>query len=178
MVPLLFSTFEVTSQSFYRATLSYAIVNLKPIVPGHVLVIPNRPVPRLSDLDDNELACLMRSVTRVGKVVERVYGADALTIACQDGKAAGQSVPHVHFHLMPRKAAGDNFAGRNDEIYPVIENNEGSMQSMMNGLSSKPNHSFLRVDADEDRHPRTLQEMEEEANYLRAFFRGTNDFAN
>lgn len=79
---------------------------------------------------------------------------------------------------MPRKAVGDAFADRNDEIYPAIENNEGSMQSGMNRLSSKANHNSLRVDADEDRQPRTLQEMEEEANYLRAFFRRTSDFTN
>lgn len=40
MTPLLFSTFEVTTQAFYRASLSYAIVNLKPIVPGRTLSDP------------------------------------------------------------------------------------------------------------------------------------------
>ena len=138
-------------------------------------------------LVDNELTCLMRSVNRVGRVIERVYGADALTIACQvcdsrqrlwaghltqyidsgkDGKAAGQSVPHVHFHLMPRKAVGDVFADRNDEIYPELEKNEGSLQSRMSKLSSKAVHNSLRVAADEDRKPRTLEEMEEEDNDL------------
>ena len=72
MGSLLFSSFEVSSQAFYRATRSFAIVNLKPIVPGRkhwqsnfnhwkysfrrsflsdVLVIPHRSVPRLADLD-------------------------------------------------------------------------------------------------------------------------------
>ena len=48
-----------------------------------MLVIPKRVVPRLKDLDAHELAALMSSVQTVGKVIERVYGADALTIACQ-----------------------------------------------------------------------------------------------
>jgi bis(5'-adenosyl)-triphosphatase len=64
---LLFSTIEVTRQAFYHSSLSYAIVNLRPIVPGRelmifegyslmsktldVLVIPTRPVPRLVDLN-------------------------------------------------------------------------------------------------------------------------------
>lgn len=48
-----------------------------------VLVIPRRVVPRLKDLESNELAALMLSVQQVGKVIERVYGADALTVACQ-----------------------------------------------------------------------------------------------
>ncbi|KAG0704412.1 hypothetical protein DFH29DRAFT_997709 [Suillus ampliporus] len=87
--PLLFSTIEVTRQAFYRSTLSYAIVNLKPIVPGHVLVIPNRPVSRLTDLTTPELTSLITSVQNVGRVIEHAYGGDALTVACQDGKAAG-----------------------------------------------------------------------------------------
>jgi bis(5'-adenosyl)-triphosphatase len=100
--PLLFSTIEVTKQAFYRTALSYAIVNLKPIVPGRgsspwydvlisslrarfldVLVIPNRPVPRLTDLTTPELTSLIASVQNVGRVVERAYGGDALTVACQ-----------------------------------------------------------------------------------------------
>ena len=99
---LLFSTIEVTKQvgdcyidvifafwwshswqAFYRTPLSYAIVNLKPIVPGHVLVIPTRHVPRLADLTIPELTSLMSSVQQVGQVIEKAYSADALTIACQ-----------------------------------------------------------------------------------------------
>jgi bis(5'-adenosyl)-triphosphatase len=48
-----------------------------------VLVIPRRVVPRLQDLDPSELAALMSSVQQVGRVIERAYGADGLTIACQ-----------------------------------------------------------------------------------------------
>lgn len=97
--PLLFSTFEVTSQAFYRTALSYAIVNLKPIVPGResspsphsqptqqpqdVLVIPTRVVPRLTDLSTPELTSLITSVQHVGRVIEKAYSADSLTVACQ-----------------------------------------------------------------------------------------------
>lgn len=48
-----------------------------------VLVIPTRVVPRLADLKQDELASLMASVQHVGRVIERVYAADGLTIACQ-----------------------------------------------------------------------------------------------
>jgi len=170
---ILFSTIEVTRQVFYRTSLSYAIVNLKPIVPGHVLVIPTRAVPRLSDLTTSELASLMTSVQQVGRVIERVYEADALTIACQDGKAAGQSIPHVHFHLLPRKFYGDRFSGKNDEVYPELERVEGELPC---DLQTSPADSTptrdgpLMVDADENRRPRTMEEMEKEANWLSGFF--------
>ena len=97
--PLLFSTFEVTRQAFHRTALSYAIVNLKPIVPGResrpslihprthppqdVLVIPTRVVPRLTDLTTPELTSLMSSIQHVGRAIEKAYSADSLTVACQ-----------------------------------------------------------------------------------------------
>ncbi|KAL0580834.1 Dinucleoside triphosphate hydrolase [Marasmius crinis-equi] len=113
----------------------------------------------------------MTSVQRVGRAVERAYGADALTVACQDGKAAGQSVPHVHFHILPRKATGDKFSENNDAIYPELEKSEGSLGSDLerNASGFQP----LKVDADESRAARTPDEMEQEANWLRGFFKDT-----
>jgi len=173
--PLLFSTFEVTRQAFHRTALAYAIVNLKPIVPGHVLVCPTRPTPRLTDLRADELAELMCAVQRVGRVVERVYKADGLTIACQDGVAAGQTVPHVHFHLLPRRLQGDRFAGsRNDEIFNELEKQERTLPQDLTDASDSHTRPGLpeplRVDADAMREPRTLEDMEQEAKWLAGFF--------
>ncbi|KAF5352651.1 hypothetical protein D9756_005813 [Leucocoprinus leucothites] len=118
----------------------------------------------------SELTSLMHSVQRVGTVIERAYGADALTVACQDGKAAGQSVPHVHFHLLPRKALGDRFSSNNDAIYSALETGEAGLAS---GMQKYPINNSLKVDADENRPPRTLDDMEQEAQWLRTFFEPT-----
>ncbi|KAK0447717.1 diadenosine 5',5'''-P1,P4-tetraphosphate asymmetrical hydrolase [Armillaria borealis] len=170
---LLFSTIEVTRQAFYRSSLSFAIVNLKPIVPGHELAPPfgyllALVVHRLTDLNNAELSSLMISVQRVGHVIERIFGGDALTVACQDGKAAGQSVPHVHFHVMPRKTRGDRFSENRDEIYPELERAEGSLASDLK--QTQHESQSLRVDAVENRPPRTMEDMEKEANWLKTFF--------
>lgn len=156
-------------------------MNLKPIVPGHVLVIPTRHVARLADLTTPELTSLMSSVQQVGQVIEKAYNADALTIACQvilpaqsgsqrlisfqDGKAAGQSIPHVHFHLLPRKLHGDKFSDHNDAVYPALEHAEGGLPHDL-----KTSHQSLEVDADADRKPRAMEEMEKEANWLKTLF--------
>ncbi|XP_035193631.1 bis(5'-adenosyl)-triphosphatase isoform X2 [Oxyura jamaicensis] len=77
---------------FLKTELSFALVNRKPVVPGHVLVCPLRPVERFRDLGPEEVADLFRMAQRVGNVVEKHFGATSLTISIQDGPEAGQTV--------------------------------------------------------------------------------------
>jgi bis(5'-adenosyl)-triphosphatase len=100
-----FAKFDIASSSvFYKSSsdLTLAFVNLKPLVPGHVLVVPRRVVPRLEDLNDEELKDLFISVREVQAVVCKEHGADSASIGIQDGEDAGQSVPHVHVHILPQ----------------------------------------------------------------------------
>lgn len=115
------------SQVFYTTTLSYALVNLKPLLPGHVLVSPLRRVLRLTDLSVDETADLFLAVRRVARMVERVYTATSLNIAVQDGVDAGQSVPHVHAHIIPRWRADLDHKGGMDAIYKMLDGTEGDV---------------------------------------------------
>ncbi|WVF66864.1 hypothetical protein IAT40_001607 [Kwoniella sp. CBS 6097] len=188
----LFATFDVSRQVFYRTALSMGIVNLKPLLPGHVLVIPKRVVPRLADLNSNEVTDLFLAVQHVGKVLEAVYKAKALTISIQDGAVAGQSVPHVHIHIIPRHP--EDYEGENDRIYPALEESEAQLQKDLktsvlastSGSADSVNgdgngdgaseEARRRWPKDEDRKPRTLEEMEKEANWLASFFQShSND---
>ena len=81
---------------------SYGIVNLKPVVPGHVLVIPKRIVKRFAELSAEEVSDMFLSAQEIGKVIEREFKGESLTITVQDGESAGQTVAHVHVHLIPR----------------------------------------------------------------------------
>jgi bis(5'-adenosyl)-triphosphatase len=88
---IFFNSFQVTTQVFHRTAYSFAIVNLKPLLPGHVLVCPQRVVPRLHDLRPEEVSDLFLTVQKLGAALEKIYAADGLNIAIQDGRAAGQS---------------------------------------------------------------------------------------
>ena len=70
-------------QVFFESPLSLGIVNLKPIVPGHVLVISKRVCARVADLSPEEVSDLFTAVHRVGPVVEQHYGCSAMNIAIQ-----------------------------------------------------------------------------------------------
>lgn len=119
--PIFFSNFDVTRQTFYRTNLVFATVNLKPIVPGHSLVCPLRRVQRFSELSSDEISALFLAVQRIGSVLEKAYDAESLTISVQDGEAAGQTVPHLHVHVLPRKF-GD--FEPNDLVYDELDKHE------------------------------------------------------
>lgn len=136
---------------------SIALVNLKPIVRGHCLVIPRRVTPRFCDLSAEEVCDLWCTAQRVGPKLEGHFGADALTLAIQDGTAAGQTVPHVHVHIVPRRR-GD--FRRNDEVYDALDGHDATPAAP----------GAKAVDADEDREARKPDEMAREAAELRALF--------
>lgn len=92
------------------------------------------------------------------------------TIVVQDGKAAGQTIPHVHFHLLPRKLKGDRFSEHKDDIYPELERAEDELPLHLAATLAEGGHEPLKVDADEDRVPRTMDEMEKEARWLKSLF--------
>ena len=134
-----------------------ALVNLKPLLPGHVLVSPRRITSRVADLDQNELTDLILTIQRVGRVIERVFKATSLNIAIQDGADAGQSVPHVHAHIIPRRSADLDSKGGSDVIYQMLDGDEGDIAlHQRHGLPKRP--KFPAVD-NENRKPRSEQEM-------------------
>jgi bis(5'-adenosyl)-triphosphatase len=86
----------------------------------------------------------------------------AFNVAVQDGRAAGQSVPHVHVHILPRKH-GDY--ERNDEIYEDLQNWAPRPE-----LSRKDDVPALQVPDDDKRRDRTVEEMAQEAKSYRQAF--------
>ena len=110
-----------SSSAFYRTGLSIAFVNRKPVLPGHVLICPIRVVEHLSDLTAAEMADLFLAVQSVAEAVKKQHEVSSLTIAVQDGPDAGQSVKHVHVHVLPRKP-GD--FPDNDEVYKHLEKHD------------------------------------------------------
>lgn len=90
-------------------------------MPGHVLVCPLRPVERFRDLCPEEVADLFCTAQRVGNVVEKHFHGTSLTFSIQDGPEAGQTVKHVHVHVLPRRA-GD--FSRNDDVYEELQRHD------------------------------------------------------
>ena len=94
---------EVPASVVYEDEHTIAFLDIQPINPGHVLVIPKAHIPRLADLAIEEADRMMR----VGLIIDRALRrskleCDGVKLVLADGKAAGQDVDHVHLHVLPR----------------------------------------------------------------------------
>ena len=97
--PCLFCTpWAVTS----RNALAYATRDTYPVSPGHTLVIPFRHSPGFFDLTPDEMAACMELVVRERADLETELHPDGYNVGVNVGRAGGQSILHVHIHLIPR----------------------------------------------------------------------------
>lgn len=95
-------------QKFYEDDLVLALYTHKPILPGHCLIVSKRHVERFEMLTDAEIAQIGRVIKKVNQAVEKVFGTSSYLLLQKNGLEVGQSVPHVHFHYVPRKAGDDS----------------------------------------------------------------------
>ena len=77
---------------------------------GHTLVIPTAPATHLQELSDLESKQLMVGVKETQRILSRYFSTEDFTVLLHDGPLAGQEIPHVHFHVIPREA-GDGGKG-------------------------------------------------------------------
>ncbi len=93
----------------YRDELVSAFMDIQPVNPGHVLIIPNKHAPFLADLDEESGARIFQVAQRVSAAI-RSSGipCEGINFFLADGEAAMQEVFHVHLHVFPR-FAGDGF---------------------------------------------------------------------
>ncbi|RDX75679.1 Bifunctional bis(5'-adenosyl)-triphosphatase/adenylylsulfatase FHIT [Mucuna pruriens] len=134
------------TEVFYSTHLSYAMFL-------HVLICPKREVKRFVDLTADETSDLWLTAQKVGGQLETYHKASSLTFSIQDGPQAGQTVPHVHIHVVPRRS-GD--FEKNDEIYDAMDEKEKELKQ--------------KLDLDKERKDRSSEEMSQEADEYRKLF--------
>jgi len=81
---------------------AFVIRDAYPISAGHTLVIPRRHMGSFFGLSDQERADLMSLLDRAREQLLTEFSPDAFNVGINDGPAAGQTVPHLHIHLIPR----------------------------------------------------------------------------
>ncbi|ELY36275.1 HIT family protein [Natronorubrum tibetense] len=93
---------EIPARVVYEDETTMAFLDANPLAPGHTLVIPKDEYERLNDVPDDVATDLYATIHRLIPAVEEGVDADASTVAFNNGEEAGQEVPHVHCHIVPR----------------------------------------------------------------------------
>lgn len=133
---------------FFESVHSFAFTNIRCVVPGHVLVASKSSKSLLGDLTPEETTDFFETVAKVEKASLKVHGTVSSTVNVQNGECSGQTVEHVHCHVMPRRKGDFEF---NDEIYIELARHDDPKREL------------------EER--RSLEEMAAEADVLRKVVR-------
>ena len=111
---------EIPSFKIYEDELVLAFLDINPFSKGHTLVIPKEHSAGLLDTSDDTLATLAARVKRIAAHLKNVRPCDGFNILQNNEEAAGQTVMHIHFHIVPRYG--------NEEI--VFESHKVDMEEL------------------------------------------------
>ena len=98
---------EIPSFKIYEDKKVVAILDINPVNAGHLLVIPREEYITLMDMPDKLAEHTITVVKHLASEIQRITGAPGINIFLNNGVAAGQEVPHVHFHIIPRFEGDD-----------------------------------------------------------------------
>ena len=91
---------EIPSEILYQDDLCFVIRDIHPRAPTHLLLIPKNPIPRLVDADAEHQAMLGHLLLTAGKVAKAAGVGDAFRLIINNGAGAGQTVFHLHMHIL------------------------------------------------------------------------------
>ncbi len=112
----------INSQVYYKTKYLYVLYNIKPILPGHSLIIPKRHVEFLSELKDEEWLEVIKVIRKVVPVLLKRYNADnSYNLAINVGPYSGRVVNHLHIHIIPRRK-DDKYSKNSNRIYAGLYN--------------------------------------------------------
>jgi histidine triad (HIT) family protein len=98
---------ELPKVAVYEDDLTLALMDIMPSVEGHTLVITKEPAEGILDLSPEGAAALIKTTQKVAKAVKKGLAAPGVMLVQLNGVEAGQSIPHIHFHILPRSEGLD-----------------------------------------------------------------------
>ncbi len=93
---------QIPSHRVYEDERVFAFLDIAPLSPGHTLVVPKEPAVTLDALSEESAAAIGRVLPRIARAVMAATGTRDYNVLQNNGVAAHQAVPHVHFHVIPK----------------------------------------------------------------------------
>jgi histidine triad (HIT) family protein len=101
---------QIPSAKIYEDDVVVAFLDIGPISDGHTLVMPRQHFEKVHSCPPELLGQIWIRLGKIAGAVASASGADGYNVLCNNGRAAGQVVEHLHFHIVPRKAGDGVFA--------------------------------------------------------------------
>lgn len=96
---------DIPCAKVYEDDSCLAFMDISPLAEGHVLLIPKLHAETLDELDSDTAAKMLSKLPALVKAIKCATGCEGINVLQNNGKAAHQEVPHVHFHIIPRNPA-------------------------------------------------------------------------
>lgn len=116
---------EIPSFKVYEDDVVLAFMDINPFTKGHVLVVPKEHSEGLLDTSDETLSAVISRVKKIAAHMKTALACDGFNILQNNGEAAGQTVKHLHFHIVPRYGvepiAFESHAGDMDALKELAE---------------------------------------------------------
>jgi len=126
---------EAPAFQVYEDDHALAFMDVMPQVAGHTLVIPKDEAENVHDADPRLLGATMRAVQTVAEAVKAAFDAPGIMIAQLNGAAAGQTVFHLHFHILPRHEGLEfKMHARDMEDFAVLESHAERIRSYIKSV--------------------------------------------
>jgi histidine triad (HIT) family protein len=93
---------EIATEIVFENEIALAFLDILPRAPGHTMVIPKRHAQNISELPDDLVGPFFQTTKKVIAQIDRALHPDGFTLGMNYGKASGQEVQHLHFHIIPR----------------------------------------------------------------------------
>ena len=108
---------QIPARILNQDGLAVAMLDAFPLADGHTLVVPKIHYSKIQDMDRDTSASVFSLVRKISAALEKAVNVNSTTIAIHNGKEAGQEIPHLHVHIIPRTK--DDGAG---PVHSMFEN--------------------------------------------------------
>lgn len=108
-----------------------AVYNIAPIVPGHTLIVPKAHLKHYLEIKEEHLLEFALFKRKVIKILQKAFNTDSFNFTLQEGIYAGQTIEHLHVHVIPRK---ENDLPHPGDWYPVIEQKNQELVDSLNRI--------------------------------------------
>jgi histidine triad (HIT) family protein len=127
---------DTSARIIHENANALALLDVFPVRAGHALVITKKHYGKLQDLEKEDRNSLFQLVTKVSDALERSMNINATLIAIHNGRDAGQEVPHVHVHILPR-TSGDGGAPIHSIFKSKIRLDQEKMDNILTELKKR-----------------------------------------